>query len=457
MGIKGRLTKEKMGYAMPVDAPAYAPPPGYFKGARFLRFDYETDEESVSQIIPEQLTLTDNLDVLTLLADDNTLTNQSSVSSSQGLTLKNANNGMSLIAAGQLNSTSTSSMSFIATGNVDISSGAANTVRIGDPSGTLASSVRIGAQNVVSIESDNNNVNILANNGAVNIGNSGGDETNSILMATDGNITLDFNSGGHVTSNGAYRNQNGVTANPAYSFNNDPDTGFYLEVAGRSAIAAGGANVIQAWATGVKLSQPLLLQNAALPGANTYEEFTAFEYGTFTPLLTGNNVGADLDASYDVQVGKYLRINNIIYGWFDIRLTSINDNLNYTQPSGLVIQANAINGGAQTLFQTYTPAVPAAAVATQVSGGEVNISFKSGFNVLDRFFLPTSGYISSASGKEIVLQVFSNEVTNVSGIDRLNLSMTAATAINTFPGSPAQGAASNARIAGTFSYIFETP
>ena len=101
--------------------------------------------------------------------------------------------------------------------------------------------------------------------------------------------------------------------------------------------------------------------------------------------------------------------------------------------------------------------VPAAAVATQVSGGEVNISFKSGFNVLDRFFLPTSGYISSASGKEIVLQVFSNEVTNVSGIDRLNLSMTAATAINTFPGSPAQGAASNARIAGTFSYIFETP
>ena len=59
MAVQGRLTKDKMGYAMPVDAPAYGPPPGYFKQARFLRFDYETDPESVAEIIPEQLTLTD--------------------------------------------------------------------------------------------------------------------------------------------------------------------------------------------------------------------------------------------------------------------------------------------------------------------------------------------------------------------------------------------------------------
>ena len=59
MAVQGRLTKDKMGYAMPVDAPAYGPPPGFFKQARFLRFDYETDPESVAEIIPEQLTLTD--------------------------------------------------------------------------------------------------------------------------------------------------------------------------------------------------------------------------------------------------------------------------------------------------------------------------------------------------------------------------------------------------------------
>jgi len=59
MGVQGKLTKANMGWCMPVDAPAYAPPPGYFKRARFLRFDYETDAEKASQIVPEQLTLTD--------------------------------------------------------------------------------------------------------------------------------------------------------------------------------------------------------------------------------------------------------------------------------------------------------------------------------------------------------------------------------------------------------------
>jgi acetoacetate decarboxylase len=59
MGVRGKLTKSQMGYCIPVDAPAYGPPPGYFKRARFLRFDYETDAESASRIVPEQLCLLD--------------------------------------------------------------------------------------------------------------------------------------------------------------------------------------------------------------------------------------------------------------------------------------------------------------------------------------------------------------------------------------------------------------
>jgi len=59
MGIQGKLTKAKMGWAMPVDAPAYGPPPGYFQRSRFLRFDFETDGDLASEIVPEQLTLLD--------------------------------------------------------------------------------------------------------------------------------------------------------------------------------------------------------------------------------------------------------------------------------------------------------------------------------------------------------------------------------------------------------------
>jgi len=59
MGVQGKLTKSKMGYCMPVDAPAYARPPGYFKRARFIRFDYQTNADTASEIIPEQLCLMD--------------------------------------------------------------------------------------------------------------------------------------------------------------------------------------------------------------------------------------------------------------------------------------------------------------------------------------------------------------------------------------------------------------
>ena len=59
MGLQSKLTKSEIGYSMPVDAPAYPPPPGHFKRARFLRFDYETNADSASELIPEQLRLRD--------------------------------------------------------------------------------------------------------------------------------------------------------------------------------------------------------------------------------------------------------------------------------------------------------------------------------------------------------------------------------------------------------------
>ncbi len=59
MGVQGKLTKAKMGGSMPVDAPAYHKPPFYFKQARFIRFDYETDADAASELIPEQLSLAD--------------------------------------------------------------------------------------------------------------------------------------------------------------------------------------------------------------------------------------------------------------------------------------------------------------------------------------------------------------------------------------------------------------
>ena len=59
MALKGKLTKAKMGTTMPVDAPVYHRKPFYFKRARLLRCDYETDAKAAAEIIPEQLSLAD--------------------------------------------------------------------------------------------------------------------------------------------------------------------------------------------------------------------------------------------------------------------------------------------------------------------------------------------------------------------------------------------------------------
>ena len=59
MGLQGRMTKDKMATTMPVDAPVYHKKPFYFRRARFLRFDYETDADIAVDLIPEQLRLAD--------------------------------------------------------------------------------------------------------------------------------------------------------------------------------------------------------------------------------------------------------------------------------------------------------------------------------------------------------------------------------------------------------------
>ena len=60
MSIKGKLTKEKMGPNLPVDMPAMNPAAVFFKEVRMLRFDYITDPEIASRVIPSQLSLPDN-------------------------------------------------------------------------------------------------------------------------------------------------------------------------------------------------------------------------------------------------------------------------------------------------------------------------------------------------------------------------------------------------------------
>lgn len=59
MEVQGTLTRGKMASTLPVDAPAYHRKPFYFKGARLLRFDYETDADTAAQLVPDKLRLAD--------------------------------------------------------------------------------------------------------------------------------------------------------------------------------------------------------------------------------------------------------------------------------------------------------------------------------------------------------------------------------------------------------------
>lgn len=59
MGLQGKLTKKNIAHTMPVDAPAYHKKPFYFKRARLLRFDYETDPEAAARLVPHKLLVAD--------------------------------------------------------------------------------------------------------------------------------------------------------------------------------------------------------------------------------------------------------------------------------------------------------------------------------------------------------------------------------------------------------------
>jgi len=366
------------------------------------------------------LTLTDGADILSLLADDSGLTNQSSIFSNQGLTLGSLAFGMTVTSTGLLNVTSTSTMSFDSgNSNINMASGTGD-IFIGNPGTGVADQVSIGATNNVLLQSNNSNVRILANNGQVNIGEVG-NETNSILMSTNGNITLDFNAGGFVTSNGEYQTANGLASAPAYSFNIDSDTGFYLEAAGRPAISAGGNNIVQAWASGVKLSQPLLLQNAALPGTNTYEEFTFFESGTWEPILVDGITPVAGGLTYTSQGGTYTIINNTVYGSFKIVATAA-----VPIPIAILgVRGDILSGtgSGNNLFAQY--------LVDSQYGSTVTIGNTGTFNTATGY--PVGGFVSTTAAQGLVLQTF------VSGTEYRKVSA-----------NPTLGA--NTTIEGTFVY-----
>jgi len=53
----GRLTKDKMGFSMPVSAPLYQKPPYFFTNIECLTVVWETDEEAALELLPEGLEL----------------------------------------------------------------------------------------------------------------------------------------------------------------------------------------------------------------------------------------------------------------------------------------------------------------------------------------------------------------------------------------------------------------
>jgi acetoacetate decarboxylase len=58
MPLKGRLTKESLGFSMPSYAPLYPKPPYFYKNASLMVFPYETTE-SAAQMVPNVVELAD--------------------------------------------------------------------------------------------------------------------------------------------------------------------------------------------------------------------------------------------------------------------------------------------------------------------------------------------------------------------------------------------------------------
>jgi acetoacetate decarboxylase len=59
MGTPGKLTKDHLGYCLPVDAPLYQRLPDYYKNVSMILFDYLTDADAALALLPSQLELTD--------------------------------------------------------------------------------------------------------------------------------------------------------------------------------------------------------------------------------------------------------------------------------------------------------------------------------------------------------------------------------------------------------------
>lgn len=55
--LSGRMTKDRFGASMPVDAPYYQSPPFYYRDARSMTISFETDGEAAAELLPEGLTL----------------------------------------------------------------------------------------------------------------------------------------------------------------------------------------------------------------------------------------------------------------------------------------------------------------------------------------------------------------------------------------------------------------
>ncbi len=61
MGLRGTLTKDRLGFSMPCNAPLYPAPPYLYEGATLLTIEYETDPSTAVELLPavDGLELTD--------------------------------------------------------------------------------------------------------------------------------------------------------------------------------------------------------------------------------------------------------------------------------------------------------------------------------------------------------------------------------------------------------------
>jgi acetoacetate decarboxylase len=55
VGVRGRLTLDRLGYSMPSDAPAFQAPPYHYRNAQAVSVRFETDRDAALEVLPEPL------------------------------------------------------------------------------------------------------------------------------------------------------------------------------------------------------------------------------------------------------------------------------------------------------------------------------------------------------------------------------------------------------------------